>query len=73
MLALSIADVEKLFVNADSSPIDLNTQFPAPVIATLIQVFNLSTYTPTITFSYPHLTLPTKLERQIPVCAHPIN
>ena len=40
---LSIAEDEKLLDNADSSSLDLNTQLPAPVTATLISFYSLVT------------------------------
>ena len=50
IFTLSIADSEKLFDKADSSSFDLNTEFPAPVIATLTWSFSLATNTPTMAY-----------------------
>ena len=43
ILALSIAEGEKLPDKATSSSLDLNTEFPAPVIATLTYFLSLAT------------------------------
>ena len=43
ILALSIAEGEKLLDKADSISFDLNTKLPAPVTATLTSFFNFAT------------------------------
>ena len=39
----TLIELEKLFNKADSSSLDLKTQLPAPVTATLTSFFNFAT------------------------------
>ena len=43
IFTLSITEAEKLAVKADSNSFDLNTELPAPVIATLASFLNFAT------------------------------